>query len=246
MLRSIDLVAEVAGDRQDRLAVDAVEDPGRLRRGQDHAVAHHVDVLARALAHEAVGVEQDRLLVAGLVGLDLGQDAVQVLARGLRVRDERVVRDPPPARHLRPHAGLLALLAQVGAPRPHGDRHVDGGIEREQSHLAVAPERDRADVALAQLVGGDQLVGGRPQLVHRVGDRHVVELGRLEQAVEVVEVAEDAGAARRLVRADALEHTGAVVQAVREYVNLGVLPGDELPVVPDEVRLLHDDSLQVL
>ena len=38
------------------------------------ALADHEDVLARALAHEAVVVEEDGLLVAGLVGLDLGQD----------------------------------------------------------------------------------------------------------------------------------------------------------------------------
>jgi hypothetical protein len=33
------------------------------------------------------------------------------------------------------------------------------------------------------------------------------------------------------------------VETVRQYVNLGVLPGDELSVMPDEVRLLHDCSL---
>ena len=70
-------------------------------------------------------------------------------------------------------------------------------------------------------------------------DRHVVELGRLEEAVEVVGVAEDRRADLGVVAADALEDAGAVVQAVREYVDLRVLPGDELAVHPDEVRLLH-------
>jgi hypothetical protein len=32
------------------------------------------------------------------------------------------------------------------------------------------------------------------------------------------------------------------VQAVRQYVNRGVLPGNELSVVPDEVDLFHDCS----
>ena len=52
---------------------------------------------------------------------------------------------------------------------------------------------------------------------------------------------------RGLVGALALEHAGAVVQAVRQYVDLGVLPGNELSVVPDEVRLFHEllGSLEV-
>ena len=40
---------------------------GGLRRREDDAVAHDEDVLARALADVAVVVEEDRLLVAGLV-----------------------------------------------------------------------------------------------------------------------------------------------------------------------------------
>ena len=75
-----DLDPEVARDLQDGLAGDAVEDRGRLRRRGDHAVLDDVDVLARPLAHVAVVVEEDRLVVAGLVALDLGQDRVEVLA----------------------------------------------------------------------------------------------------------------------------------------------------------------------
>jgi hypothetical protein len=77
------------------------------------------------------------------------------------------------------------------------------------------------------------------QLLAVERDRHVVQLRRLEQAVHVGLVAEDGGPDLGVVAADALEDAGAVVQAVREYVDLRVLPGDELPVQPDEVRLLH-------
>ena len=86
------------------------------------AVAHDEDVLARALADVAVVVEQDRLLVAGLVGLDLRQDRVEVLAAGLGVRDQRVGADAPPGGDLGADAVALALLAEVGAPLPGGDR----------------------------------------------------------------------------------------------------------------------------
>ena len=55
----------------------------------------------------------------------------------------------------------------------------------------------------------------------------------------MVDVAEDRGAAVGLVGPDALEHACAVVEGVREYVYLRVLPGDELAVHPDEVRGVH-------
>src|SRR5256885_11740368 len=42
-----------------------------------------------------------------------------------------------------------------------------------------------------------------------------------------------------LVRTDALEDAGAVVERVREYVHLRVLPGNQLSVGPDEVRGVH-------
>ena len=91
----------------------------------------------------------------------------------------------------------------------------------------------------------DELERRLAQLLAVERDRHVVELGRLEQAVDVVGVAEDRRADLGVVAADALEDAGAVVQAVREHVDLRVLPGDELPVHPDEVRLLHVGSLKL-
>src|SRR3954467_6602233 len=236
------LKAEVVRDLDDRLAVDAVEDRGRLRRREDPPVAHDEDVLARALADLALVVEEDGLLVAGLVRLDLREHRVEVLAGGLRVRDQRVRADPPPRGDLRPDAVALALVAEVGAPLPAGDRHVDRRVEREEAHRAVAAVGDRADVAGAHAVAGDEVERGLADLRPVVRHRHVVELGRLEQAVDVVEVAEDRRPDLGVVAADALEDARAVVEPVREYVNLRVLPLDELAVHPDEVRLLHVDA----
>jgi hypothetical protein len=51
----------------------------RLMPSRMPAVADGVDVLAGALAHVAVVVEEDGLLVTGLVALDLRQDRVEVL-----------------------------------------------------------------------------------------------------------------------------------------------------------------------
>ena len=52
-------------------------------------------------------------------------------------------------------------------------------------------------------------------------------------------MAEDRGPELGLVGADALEDAGAVVEAVAEYVDLGVVPCDELTVHPDRLGLPH-------
>ena len=52
-------------------------------------------------------------------------------------------------------------------------------------------------------------------------------------------VAEHRGTELGVVAAHALEHSRAVVQAVRQDVDLGVLPGDEFSVHPDEVGGVH-------
>jgi hypothetical protein len=53
----------------------------------DHAVLDHEEVLAGTFGHEAVGVEQQRLVVAGFDGFGVGEDGVGVggrqLARGI-------------------------------------------------------------------------------------------------------------------------------------------------------------------
>ena len=54
---------------------------------------------------------------------------------------------------------------------------------------------------------------------------------------------EDGTAFRRLVRADSLEHAGAVVEAVRPDVDLRVGPVHELAVHPNLFEFLHEEFL---
>src|SRR5437764_12398023 len=51
---------------------------------------------------------------------------------------------------------------------------------------------------------------------------------------------------RRLVRTAPIEHAGAVVQSVGQYVDRRVRPGHQLSVAPDKVRLFHRRSLRSL
>src|SRR3712207_3207483 len=111
-----DLVAEVAGDLDRGPAVDAVEDRVRRLRRVDLVAAHEVDVLAGPLADVALVVEEDRLLVARLVRLDLREDRVEVLAAGLGRGDERRRADPLPPGDAPAEAVSLALLPHGRAP----------------------------------------------------------------------------------------------------------------------------------
>jgi hypothetical protein len=214
-----------------------------VSRRDDLAVTDEVDVLAGALADEAPLVEQDRLFVACVGALGLGQNRVQVLTGGLGVRDQPGRRDPAPGRHLRPHPVLLALLAEVRGPGPDGDEDIDRSALRVEAHLAVTAEGDRPDIAGAEPVPPDQLLGGLANLLERVWEWQVVELGGLGEPLEVILVAEDRRPDLRVVAADSLEDARSVVQPVREHVDVRLVPADELPVLPDQLRLLHGRSV---
>ena len=221
--------------------------PGRERRREDDAVAHDEDVLAGALGHEPVRGEHDRLVVAALERLDLRQRRVHVVAGRLRRRRHRVVIVAGPGRDLHPDPLLHRVVAQVGAPGPAGNRHVHRARERVQPHLAVAVVRDRPDVARRQPGRCDGVLRGLDELLHRVGDLHADDLGAAEEPLDVVGEPEHRRTLRSLVRTDPLEHPGAVVERVRQHVDAGVLPVDEIAVHPDlgRGRDGHGRSLEV-
>ena len=77
------------------------------------------------------------------------------------------------------------------------------------------------------------------ELVDGVRQLHPEQARRVVQAAQVVGQSEDRGAAGGLVRADALEDAGAVVEPVRGDVHRRVAPGHEAAVHPDRLGLLH-------
>src|SRR5262249_47954974 len=107
-------------------------------------------------------------------------------------------------------------------------------------HLPVAPEGNRPDVALSQAVAANQLLRRLTELVQRMLEGEVVELGGLREPIEVVLMAKDRRPALGVVAADPLEDPCAVVEPVREHVHIRLVPPDELAVLPDQLRLLHE------
>ena len=144
-----------------------------------------------------------------------------------------------PRADLAAHAVLDAFVAQVGAPRPHGDGDVHGAGQRVEPHLPVAQVDDRPDVALLEAVDPDGVLDRVDELGGRERDVDQEDLGAGEHAVDVVREPEHGCAARRRIGADALEHAAAVVQRVREDVDLGVVPVDELAIHPDLLDLVE-------
>ena len=78
-------------------------------------------------------------------------------------------------------------------------------------------------------------MGGVGEFLAGKIDVQVVWLRRIIEPIEVLAPPENRGAALGVVTPDALEDAGAVVEAVGQHVDLGVLPVDELAVHPDRV-----------
>ena len=131
------------------------------------------------------------------------------------------------------------VLAEVRAPGPAHDHGLDRVALGRDAELPVAVERDRPDVGRRQPVRAHEVVRRLAQLLDGERDLHVEQPRRVVQALHVVGKTEDGGAPRRLVAANALEDTGAVVEAVDADVDLRVRPVDELAVHPDLVGLFH-------
>src|SRR6202020_2780090 len=126
--------------------------------------------------------------------------------------------------------------AEVRAPRPRGNGDVRRAGHGVQAHLAVAQVHERPYVApIVDTVLPHQRSGGLDQLVRSERDVDKEDLGRREQAVDVVAKPEHGHASWRRVCTDTLEYARAIVHGVREDMDGSVSPGDELAVHPDLV-----------
>src|SRR5262249_30371829 len=80
------------------------------------------------------------------------------------------------------------------------------------------------------------------KLVNGAGKLHAVDFGGVDEPLHMFAEAEDRWALRSLVAADAFEDGGAVADDVRKDVELGIVPVDPFPVVPDLLGGLNRHS----
>jgi hypothetical protein len=105
------------------------------------------------------------------------------------------------------------------------DRVVLGG---DAHHLRAAPGHGAQIGVLAAVALEHEPLGG-VDLGDAVGDLEIEDLGGLPEALRVLGGLED----HALVGTLALEDARGVMERVRQHVELGILPGHELSVVPD-------------
>ena len=154
------------GELEDDAASDAAE-RAVLRRGrQQLPVATTNRLSAVHSAMKPSGVEHDRLVRAGLLRVDLGEDVLQVVER-LDARVDGFVRDLPRRRgHDRDAAGVE--LARIDAHVVDDDDHARlRARERVDAELADAARDDQADVDVVALVAAHGLLD-RARISRRV------------------------------------------------------------------------------
>ncbi len=185
----------------------------------------------------AVDVEGDAFVVAVDLGFHADELGVEVVAAGLGHGGEGVGGAAVPGGDADVGAGVAG---DVFAPGIVGDVDLDRAAEGVDAGFAVAAEGDGADVAGGDAVGFYGVDDGLAELLDGVAEGHAVDVAGVAEALHVLGEAEDGGGVRLLVAAgalgvaaDALEDGGAVVDDVGHDVDVGVVPGDEFPVVPD-------------
>ena len=205
--------------------------------GEDVAVAHHEEVLARTFGDDAVFIHQQSFVEAATHRVLHREHRVQILAAGLGRRRHGERTELLPARDRYLDSLLQSVSAEVCTPRPRKNRDIHRAIARVNAEAAAAVERNRTKIAVVEAVGLDQFQRAFRQVFLRVRDREPIHVGRLEHALQVRIEAEYRWAVHRVVAADAFEHAGAVVQSVGRHVDRGVRPRNDLAILPDELAL---------
>ncbi len=117
---------------------------------------------------------------------------------------------------------------------------MDFGRLRRHAHLLGAAPRDRADIAVGDVVRGDDLAGRAGQIVHAGRHLEPQNPGRIDQPrVVIVEV-------KNLAVIDplAFEHAACIMQPVAQHMQLGIAPRNQATVIPDEaVAVVEGDHV---
>lgn len=198
------------------------------------SVHDHEDIFARTLGDITLVVEQQCFVAAGFDGFAKRENRIDVISCCLGLAHGDVHMVPRVGRGAHGDAPLARLGCHVVRPLPGGNGNVNREIFRAQSHGFAAEEDNRAKVALFKSIGGENLPLCVVEFFFRVGNPHLQYVGGIEQAPGVVLQAENHGALGCLIGAHAFEYRQSVVQAMREHVYLGFLPGYEMSIEPDE------------
>src|ERR1700731_1775431 len=206
---------------------------------------HNEKVLARAFADESVDVERDAFGVSVDDSFHLNELRVHVVRARLGHGRQGVGSEARPRGNT--DVTAFALAAEVFSPRIIDDVDFSGRVERIYPCLAIAAQNYGPDVAGPYCVVGDGFDHALDDFFAREIQINAIDLGRIYQPLNVFLGAENRRAAGQRVTANAFEDRRAIVNHVRHHMNCGLVPGDELAVVPDLIGLLdcHAHSFAV-
>ena len=130
----------------------------------------------------------------------------------------------------------MLSCAEICAPWPCGNRDANFVAARRQAHLTFAEEHQRPDVAFGELVDPHDVGACLEQFLLAVRDFHLDDMSGVDEAADMLAGAEDCRAAVvALVASHPFENREAVVQAVGQDVNGGLIEGDHRAVHPDSI-----------
>ncbi len=136
-----------------------------------------------------------------------------------------------------------ALVPQVGPPDPTDNGHLYGAALGVEPHDPFPQKHQGPDVGLLLPVEPQDFAAGRLDVVLFEGNLDHHDVAGIEQALNMLLQAKNGRAPIvTLVSPNAFKDSQAVVQGVGQDVDLGLLPGNEFAVEPDEFGLFHHQS----
>lgn len=133
---------------------------------------------------------------------------------------------------------MKAIVTEIGAPVLGSDCEVNRGHAAQAAKRAVILPDHRAQVAVLEVVGLEDLDARLGDLLTGKGERKVADMGAVLESSEVVVQPENgSGVLFALdsgrIGANALEDAHPVMERVREHADACFLERDELAIDPD-------------
>src|SRR4051812_7214824 len=139
-----------------------------------------------------------------------------------------------------PDTKFLGLLAEEKAPLPSSDTNFWFDGIADHVHATLAEGNQRANVAVAKAVDGDSLKNGIGNLLRTVRQfAQAEDMSRRKQPVDVFGQTKHGGAVVSCIAANTLEHTGTVMQASTEEMNVRIRELHHLAVHPNVFWVSH-------
>ena len=208
------------------------------RRGKQGLVADNEQIFAGTFTDVAIHIQGDAFGVAVDDGFHLDELRIHIVRAGFGHRRQRIGGDARPGRNTDIDA-LRSIGAKIFPPGIVADVDLGRRVERIHASFAISSENDGTDIARPDAIGLDEVDQASQNVFARKFHIDAIDASGIQQTLDMFLRAKDGGAGRQRVTTNPFKYRGAVIHYVRHHVQRGVIPWDELAVVPDFVGLLN-------